>query len=126
LNGWHTDRRYQIAPPRSCVLDHNCSGEDSLEHYAGCEHHWDALSRIHGVETLRSKRNIATFLQLESRRPCKYRMAHVYAVMVSVHKLRHRSHRSLDGELLTALRARYTVAQLHASSDSAASSSRRP
>ena len=43
FNGWCTSRRFQVSG--KCLLDAQCAGEDSLEHYAICSYHWKVFSK---------------------------------------------------------------------------------
>lgn len=74
LNGRHTDRRYQCAPTRRCVLDVCCDGEDGIEHYATCKHQWEALRRIGSISTPACEQTLINFLQLRSRVTCRLRL----------------------------------------------------
>ena len=61
LNGWCTARRFQ--EQGLCRLSSNCTGDDSLEHYARRKISWEWIGRYSRVET--EYRSLARFLVLD-------------------------------------------------------------
>ena len=87
LNAWCTDRRFQKSP-RACVLSEDCGGQDCMEHYAVCEHMWNAAHRK--LKVSRSQVSLARFFALAPlpSDDCAILAANVYAVLSLTNKLR--------------------------------------
>ena len=86
LNGWGTTRRLNIDIVE-CWLNCNCKLEDSLEHYATCDLHWEVLRSKTRVEP---QRTFASFLLLAPLTTDELIMlaCHVFAVRKAVYTRR--------------------------------------
>ena len=88
MNGWLTDRRFQVHPPRRCVLCLAQDACDELEHYSVCDVAWDAISKIMFKALRPAERTQLNFLLLGTATQLELRMACLYAIMTTVHKRR--------------------------------------
>ena len=81
-NAWCTNRRFQ--QKGRCQLCLECHGEDSLEHYACCNFHWDVFARKTKQPNI--SRSVQSFFVLSAQNEDEMvlQACHVYAVKRAV------------------------------------------
>ena len=111
LNGWCTARRFQQGRGK-CWLSEECSGDDSIEHYARCDWSWHMAKRRLKVE--QSPRNIGRFLMLETSVQDDPAMLalNLYAVYNAVNHFRSSGQRGRENAAYHRISALYTQAAL--------------
>ena len=111
LNGWCIARRFQQGRGK-CWLSAECSGEDSIEHYACCDWSWHMAKRRLKVE--QSPKNIGRFLMLETSVQDDPAMLalNLYAVYNAVNHFRSSGQRGRENAAYHRIGALYTQAAL--------------
>ena len=100
-NGWCTEKRMQKSPVR-CYLCLECDGEDSLEHYAVCTHHWFIFEQK--LMRKRPHAPIASFFGFcaQTLEEYVFHACHVFAVKRATNIRRHQTGR-MSGDCLQEL-----------------------
>jgi hypothetical protein len=111
FNGWCTSRRFQQGRGR-CLLSDECTGDDSIEHYARCTWSWHTAKRRLRIEE--SPRNIGRFMLLEQsvNDDPALLAANLYAVYCATNHFRALGRRGHGEEASQLIAAAYTKASM--------------
>ena len=111
FNGWCTPRRFQQGRGK-CLLSDECTGDDSIEHYARCTWGWHTAKRRLRIEE--SPRNIGRFMLLEqSANDDPFLLAaNLYAVYCTTNHFRALGRRGHGEEAFQLIAAAYTKASM--------------